>query len=310
MPEIIVATHNASRHIHRGMELLLAGASPLDAVETVVRGVEADESEHSVGLGGYPNLIGEVELDASIMEGSARACGAVGAVRKYAHPISIARGVMERMDHVFLVADGAETFAAEMGMESQELLTPEARDEWAARIQANVPPESFADLLSRRSLLSHALLAKDPERIHGTVNVLAMDREGNIASGVSTSGWSWKYPGRLGDSPVIGAGNYCDNRFGAAACTGHGELTIRGATARSVIQALSSGMPLLEACAAALEDTPRAADPGKSVIVILAMDAAGHHCSVTNSPRGWGYCYMTPDSDGPIEGEVAVTGQR
>jgi beta-aspartyl-peptidase (threonine type) len=137
------------------------------------------------------------------------------------------------------------------------------------------------------------LLARDPQRTHGTVNVLALDGHGNLASGVSTSGWAWKYPGRLGDSPVIGAGNYCDNRFGAAACSGHGELAIRASLARCIVMHMEYGAPVEEACARALRDVPEAQTMDGSVLVAVAMDRLGRHCCFTNSARGWGYAFMS-----------------
>ena len=296
---LIVATRNASEFLPRGMEILRSGGCALDAVEEVIRGVEENSAEHSVGRGGYPNLVGEVELDASIMDGRTRACGAVGALQGFAHPISVARRVMERLPHVLLVGRGAADFAREQGFPPEEPLTLEAAREWAARIRANVPMEDLPDLLARRKLSRFVLLARDPERIHGTVNVLARDGKGDIGSGVSTSGWSWKYPGRLGDSPVIGAGNYCDNRHGAAACTGHGELAIRSAAARCVLLRLEMGMSLADAMRRTLADVPQAEARAPSVLVLLAMDSSGNHLCMSSSPRGWGYVFMTGEMPGP-----------
>jgi len=296
---LIVATANASPFLALGMETLRAGGSSLDAVERVIREVEADTQEHSVGVGGWPNLVGEVELDASIMDGRDRRSGAVGAVKRFPHPISIARKVMERTPHVFLVGRGAEDFARETGFTEAETLTPEAAREWAARLRANVPLEEMPELLARRKLLPYVLLARDPQRIHGTVNVLALDSNGDIASGVSTSGWSWKYPGRLGDSPVIGAGNYCDNRYGAAACTGHGELAIRASLARAIVMHLEYGQSVEEASARALRDAPDPRTPDGTVLVTVAMDRHGNHGCFTNSARGWGYAFMTEGMAAP-----------
>jgi beta-aspartyl-peptidase (threonine type) len=305
---IVVATRNAEQYLPRGMVILREGGAAIDAVEEVIRAVEADAEEHSVGVGGWPNLVGEVELDASIMCGRDRRSGAVGAVKRYPHPISIARKVMELTPHVFLVGLGAEDFARETGFAEAETLTPEAAHEWAERLRANVPPAEMPELLARRKLLPYVLLARDPERIHGTVNVLALDRHGDMVSGVSTSGWSWKYPGRLGDSPVIGAGNYCDNRYGAAACTGHGELAIRGALARAVVMHMEYGLCVEDACARALGDAPESQDPEHSVLVILAMDRHGRHSCSASSERGWGYSYMTEEMDAPASRPPVVIG--
>jgi len=289
------------------MAALRAGRSALDAVEQVARAVEDDAAEHSVGTGGYPNLLGDVELDASIMDGRTRACGAVGAVRRYPNPICIARAVMERMEHVFLVGEGAEDFAGEAGFAPRQLLTEDAYAEWSRRIAANVPRDGYGALLARRNLLEYALLAKDPERIHGTVNVIALDRDGHMASAVSTSGWAWKYPGRLGDSPVIGAGNYCDERFGAATCSGHGELAIRGSTARIALHGMEYGYPLGESLVRAVRSTPFPAEGAASVLVVIGMDREGNHGAATNSAKAWGYAFMGADDDSPRPGEPVVT---
>jgi len=290
---VIVGSQNAAAFLPLGMDLLRAGGTALDAVERVIREVESDPAEHSVGVGGWPNLAGEVELDASIMDGRDRRGCAVGAVRGFAHPISIARKVMELTQHVFLAGRGAEDFAREAGFAEEEPLTPEAARAWEQRLRAKVPADELPRLLARRTMLPYVLLASDPQRTHGTVNVLALDERGDLASGVSTSGWAWKYPGRLGDSPVIGAGAYCDNRFGAAACTGHGELAIRASLARSIVLHLEYGAGLAAACARGLRDVPRPDTPVGGVLVVVAMDRHGGHCCLSNAASSWGYAFQT-----------------
>src|SRR5262249_11928586 len=152
------------------------------------------------------------------------------------NPVSIARRVMTDMPHVLLVGAGAERFAAGAGFQTAELLTEDTRRIWKERMAGILPPTATpGDIAYYAKQREWAQMATDPEKVAGTVNVIARDREGNIASAVSTSGWAWKYPGRTGDSPIIGAGNYCDNRYGAVACTGRGEMAIRAATARSVV---------------------------------------------------------------------------
>ena len=293
---LLLGSWNAVNAMPAGMEILKAGGSALDAVEATIRPVESDPEEHTVGVGGWPNLLGEVELDASIMDGRTRASGAVGALRGYPNPISVARCVMERLPHVFLVGQGAADFANEMGFARQETLTAVAAQEWIERVHANVPTERLPALLHRREMTPWVNLTKDPRRVHGTINVIAVDGQDNIASGVSTSGWAWKYPGRLGDSPIIGAGNYCDNRYGAAACIGHGELAIRASTARTVVLLLEMGVPLQEACRRALLDLPIAAgDEDGSFISIVAVDAHGNTCNATNTRRFDEYSFMSHD---------------
>jgi beta-aspartyl-peptidase (threonine type) len=145
-----------------------------------------------------------------------------------------------------------------------------------------------------------ARLAADPERPNETVNVIVMDAAGNLAGGVSTSGWSWKYPGRLGDSPIIAAGNYVDNRYGAAACTGRGELAIRAATAHSVVHALKLGLSLDEALTEALRDLNGLEDAYFGQVSIVAVDRHGRHGAVSNRP-GATYIYQTDALPAPVE---------
>ncbi len=305
---LLVGSENALEALPPAMQILRQGGSALDAVEAAIRLVESNPDDDSVGLSGWPNLLGEVELDASVMEGRTRTAGAVGALRGYPHPISVARRVMETLPHLFLVGQGAADFAAEMDFVQEASPTDKAAREWFARVQANVPPEQLPALLQRRTMAPWVSLTRDPQRVAGTVDVIAIDSQGNIASGVSTSGWSWKYPGRLGDSPIIGAGNYCDNRYGAAACTGFGELAIRGATAHTVVLLMRTGMPLLEACQEALRDLPL--PPGTvddSFMNIVAVDHRGNHCGVTNVAEWNQYAYMTDEmTDAQIGQRVYV----
>lgn len=275
---IIIGSANALVGMPEGWEILARGGSALDAVEAVTRAVEDNPEDHTVGYGGYPNILGQVELDASIMDGRGREAGSVGALQGYRHAITLARAVMERTPHEFIVGEGAARLAAEIGMQRENLLTSEVERIWREKLG-----EGIASDVAPIPLAEVAGIATDPEHVGGTVNVLAIDKEGHLASAVSTSGWAWKYPGRLGDSPVIGAGNYCDERYGAAACTGWGELTIRAATARGVVAALARGIPLEEACTAALRDLDSLAGTGsqRMPVNLVALDAAGHHCAVT-----------------------------
>lgn len=276
---LVVASQNGSVGMDAAWEVLAAGGSALDAVEAGIRLVEDEPTDHTVGYGGYPNLLGEVELDASIMDGTTRAAGAVGALRGFRAAITVARAVMERLPHVLVVGDGGAKLAAELGLEPEDLLTPEAERTWREGLEGRLPEGTVA----ARMLSQVASLATDPERAAGTVNFIAVDRSGAMASGVSTSGWAWKYPGRLGDSPVIGAGNYCDARYGAATCTGFGELAIRSGTARSIVSSLAAGVALPEACRLAMEDlsTLGGVEPTSVIMHLVAIDAAGGHAGYT-----------------------------
>jgi beta-aspartyl-peptidase (threonine type) len=278
-----VASANALDAVDVAWDVLAAGGSVVDAVEAAVRVVEDDPDDHSVGYGGYPNLAGDVELDASIMEGATRRAGAVGALRGFRQAITVARAVMERSPHVLIAGEGAAHLARELGLPEEDLLTEEAAATWRAGIPDGDHP-----------MLAAARLATDPEHATGTVNVVARDGDGRLASAVSTSGWAWKYPGRLGDSPVIGAGNYCDDRYGAATCTGWGELALRAATAHTVVMHLAAGRGLFPAATHALADLVLLGqDPDHITMHLVAVDAAGSHAGVTTRD-GTAYAVRTP----------------
>jgi beta-aspartyl-peptidase (threonine type) len=297
---IIVASANARAAVPPAVDALRAGRSAVDAVELAVRLVEDDPDDHTVGYGGYPNLLGEVELDAAIMEGRGLSAGAVGAMQGYRYAISVARAVMERLPHVLLVGRGAERLAAELGMVREELLTDEARRVWAERLRQDMAAD-LVDRLGEEPQLSRWIaLTADPERARGTVNVIALDAAGDLAVGVSTSGWAWKYPGRLGDSPVVGAGLYADNRFGAAACTGMGEMAIRAATAHTVVANLRAGMPLPVAACEAMTDLDGLAGPYLSAMSLVAVDRHGDHIALSNR-EGRTHVYQRDDMDAPVE---------
>lgn len=300
---IILSSINGGIGMEAGMELLRARGSALDAVEAATRCVEDNREDNSVGTGGYPNLIGEVELDASIMDGSQRRAGAVAAIKGYPNPISVARAILERLpQHVLLAGGGAARFAHEQGFEKADILTEEAEEAWRRRVVTVAGEEySFRDGVlvkqnGRRGKSPGEQVAAMAEagKTSGTVNFLAMDSHGNMASAVSTSGWAFKYPGRVGDSSIIGAGNYCDDRYGACACTGLGEWSIRASTARTVIMGLQLGMDLIDSCRFAMQDLfsiplPAGVEPQMSMI---ALDRQGRHTAFTTAP-GRVYLWQT-----------------
>lgn len=230
---VIVGSERSEVGLPAGMALLRQGGSAIDAVETALRLCEANESDHYVGVGGLPNAQGEVELDASIMLGSSRAFGAVAAVKGFPHPISIARAVLEQLpQHCLLVGPGAERFAEECGFERAELLTAESKRMYLEALDADDSVEgegtaTAGDTLYRETTRALMRRLEPHDGPWGTINVLALDSSGELCAGVSTSGFPWKYPGRVGDSALPGAGNYCDVRYGGAACTGRGEMAMR-----------------------------------------------------------------------------------
>jgi beta-aspartyl-peptidase (threonine type) len=260
------------------MEVLRRGGSALDAVEAAICVVESNPEDHTVGLGGLPNILGVVELDASIMDGHTLAAGAVAAVRGFEHPIAIARRVLTELPHVLLVAEGAERFARECGFAEVELLTEEAGAIYARGLKTvHSSTEGVEPVLAAVA----ARMSADPERAAGkdagTVNVLSLDSRGHLASGVSTSGWAWKYPGRVGDSAIIGAGNYCDDRFGAATCTGRGEMAMRTSLAHSVIAHMRVGASASVAGVQAMRALERLVDPYFGALHCIVLDPRGVH---------------------------------
>jgi beta-aspartyl-peptidase (threonine type) len=297
---LVVGSEHSLEAVDHAYELLEQGASALDAVVAGIHLVEDDLRVHSVGTGGYPNLDGVVELDASLMEGTQRRTGAVGALGGFRHPIDVARAVMERLPHVLVVGPGAERFAEVVGAERAELLTDEAQRHWEdgiARARGVVGDDAFAQALT---------LTQRPDEAVGTVDILALDGKGRIASAVSTSGWPFRWPGRIGDSPIIGAGNYCDDRYGAAACTGFGELAIRAGTARCVVAMLASGATLEDAGRLGIEDVWRLVAPGRDVPMnVVALDASGRHAGLATQPGGY-YTWRDEHVESAVRAERTV----
>lgn len=314
---ILVSSENGREGILAAIELLRMGGRAVDAVELACRVTEDDPDEHSVGYSGLPNVLGDVELDASIMDGHTLRSGAVAALHGYGKPISLARQVMEETAHVLIVGGGAARFAAEMGHASADMRTEEALRRWRKRYEdEGLQPGSYGELrkvairLTRPLNLDEKVYDPSPSRLSasqkggkddtwGTVNYLAIDRYGDMASAVSTSGLAWKYPGRVGDSPIIGAGNYCDNRYGAVACTGMGELAIRASTARSIVLYLKMGKSLTEAGYEALRDlNDLHAAPGQ-YMNIVSLTPSGEHAGFTTI-AGKRYLYMSADMQEPL----------
>ncbi|ACZ39899.1 N(4)-(beta-N-acetylglucosaminyl)-L-asparaginase [Sphaerobacter thermophilus] len=300
---VIVGSYNSRVGFPAAMEILRAGGSALDAAVAAVKVIEDNLEDHSVGTGGIPNILGQVELDASIMDGTTLAAGAVGAVKNYPHPIEIARKVMEVTPHVMLVGEGAELFARVHGFQTANLLTEEAEQEWRRHILGEdggpVEGETYEDQFSLYMSVVKDWTKLLHKEIFGTTNVIVRDTQGNIASAVSTSGWGFKWPGRLGDSPIIGAGNYADSRFGAAACTGRGEMAIRAASAHSVVTYLRQGMTLEDALRTAMLDLRALVDPyaeRDNVMNIVAMDRHGNVAAASTSLAAR-YVFQTTEMD-------------
>lgn len=215
-------------------KVLGSGGRAIDAIEKGVRLVEDDPNERSVGYGGRPDRDGRVTLDACIMDQNA-GIGSVAALEHIKNPISVARAVMEKTPHVMLVGDGALQFALEQGFEKMNLLTETSKKEWqqwlkTATYQPKVNIEN-----------------------HDTIGMIALDREGNLSGGCTTSGMAYKMHGRVGDSPIIGAGLFVDNSVGAATATGHGEEVIRTVGSFLVVELMRQGHSPQTACKMAVE---------------------------------------------------------
>ena len=284
----IIASGNGAKALPDGIRILRRGGSALDAVEACARYVEADETDTSVGKGGLPNILGVVQLDASLVDGTTHRVGAVAALEGFLHPITVARAVMEKLPHVMLVGDGAARFASEIGAERTNNLTASTRKLWVKRLEeVRESPRTIASKRKRLIPIVVKVVGDNP----GTVNFIAIDKKGNVASAVTTSGWAYKYPGRVGDSPIVGAGNYCDTRFGGACCTGFGELAIRNVTAKTAVDRLASGMSALDVAKRGIADANALADAALNIVV---LKADGTHASATNR-AGRQYAFMTTE---------------
>ncbi|MBC8497752.1 N(4)-(beta-N-acetylglucosaminyl)-L-asparaginase [Candidatus Bathyarchaeota archaeon] len=279
----IIGSESAQKYLQIGLEILGDRGTALDAVEVTCRAVEADPEDHGVGLGGIPNLAGQVTLDASIMDGRTLNAGAVADIKNYLHVISIARKVMEESPHVMLVGEGAELFASQKGFKRTTLSTDYSREFYRAFVEKRLHtlgPEYDVDIgylrEDEQEYDMETWYEKLKDHMRGTVNVIALDSSSNMASGVTTSGTYLKLPGRVGDSPIIGAGNYCDNRYGAATCTGTGELAIRNGTARAVVAYMKTGMGPLRACEESMKEIHEILEtPSMNVIAIDAFGNTG-----------------------------------
>jgi len=244
---VAVSSGNGKQALQIAVEQMTAGKSPVDSAVAGVNVVEADPEDMSVGYGGLPNADGVVELDSCVMDGPTHLAGAVGALRNIMHPSRVALVVMRRTDHVLLVGEGALRFAKQHGFKEQNLLTDRARERWLAWKEAHhddyIPPggnsldPGDANQPRRRE-----------EREWGTIHLSALNAAGDLGACTTTSGLSWKIPGRVGDSPLIGCGLYTDNDVGSAGSTGRGEAAILSNGAHLTVEAMRRGLHPKDAC--------------------------------------------------------------
>jgi len=285
-------------------EVLEGGGDALDAVHQGAQAAEVYPRDTSVGVGGLPNEEGTIQLDCSIMDGLSMQCGAVGALEGIEHPSTVARYIMERTDHVMIVGKDAQRFAERIGLAVTDIASEQSRswyrrwianrsdsDDWlsdeemAAKMKRPLPPSER----NRRQL--------ELERTYGTINVLAVDVNGNVAGCTTTSGLSGKIPGRCGDSPIIGAGLYVLRDVGAAGFTGRGEEVIRVCGSFTVCEMMRRGASPVEACRESIRRMVEETNDGQASFGdnAVAINARGEHGSF--SVRG-GYTYTIHNPDG------------
>lgn len=258
LPLIITSHTNETGKtaIETGWNILSSGGSVVDAVEKAANIIEVDPEDMSVGFGGLPNEEGVVQLDASIMEGKTYNAGSVACLENIKTPCSVARVVMEKTDHVMLVGKDALRFAKKWGFKEEDLLTEKARRAWLSWKEKMSERDDWGppEHLRRRSEESSEIEAELERLFHyGTTNVLAVDKNGDIAGITTTSGLSFKIPGRVGDSPIIGAGLYVDNEVGAAGATGRGEDVIKSCASFYMVMRMKDGRTPQQACEDALK---------------------------------------------------------
>ncbi len=241
---VIVSSANGIRGVQKAFDLIMGGADPLDAIIEGVKIQELDPTDHSVGYGGLPNAEGVVQIDASCMHGPTRRAGAVGALEGIKTASEVVKCIMKYTDHIMLVGAGAQKFAVDYGFKVEDLLTDEARDIWL-HWRANLnPKDDYLDVPDKTTLV---------HRPTGTINMDAVTPGGEIASVTTTAGLAFKIPGRVGDSAIVGAGQYTDNDVGAAGSTGLGEMNIMGTGAATIVDFMRRGMKPTDACLEALK---------------------------------------------------------
>jgi N4-(beta-N-acetylglucosaminyl)-L-asparaginase len=265
---VVISSANGLAATDMAAAMILAGADTLDAVIAGVNIVEEDPNDMSVGYGGLPNEDGVVELDSCVMHGPTRGCGAVGALRNIKTPSRVAQLVMQRTDHIMLVGKGALKFAKAHGFMEENLLTDQARKAWLDWKERNSqkdnwlpPPDPPPD--PNKQSDAH----RDFAFTYGTITCLGVNPSGEISGVTTTSGLSWKLSGRVGDSPIIGAGLYVDNDVGAAGSTGRGEANIKICGGHTIVELMRRGASPAEAVMQAVERAvkftvePRLLDP-------------------------------------------------
>jgi len=243
---VAISSLNGLRTVEKACALVAEGTRPVTAAVQGVAIVEADPKDMSVGYGGLPNEDGVVQLDAACMDGPRHNAGSVGCIERVKHPAQVAEVVMDQTDHVNLVGEGATRFAHDLGFPDEDLLTPEARKVWLRWRASHSKDDDY--LAPQGGGTTNA----DLERIYGTIHCSVLNADGDLGCCTTTSGLSFKIPGRIGDSPLIGCGLYCDNEVGSAGATGRGEAAIHSGGSWLVVERMRAGDTPEEACLYAL----------------------------------------------------------
>ncbi|MGW8121726.1 isoaspartyl peptidase/L-asparaginase family protein [Roseivirga echinicomitans] len=269
-------------------EVLSKGGKSVDAVEQGVRITEADPNNATVGIGGFPDRDGFVTLDACIMDHNEN-CGSVAFLQNFMHPISVARKVMDDTPHVMLVGEGAKKFALEKGFKEENLLTPNAEKAW------------------RDWLKNQDYKPKINVENHDTIGMLALDADGDLSGACTTSGAAWKMHGRVGDSPIIGAGLYVDNEIGAATATGLGEFVIKICGSHMIVELMRQGYPPQEACKEAVDRIVRKYPNSYKDLQVgfLALSKTGEY-GAYGIHKGFNFAVKSNTQDELIDSQSAI----
>ena len=281
---IVISTWNNKKANQAAFDVLSEGGLALDAIEAGIRIPEADPKDQSVGYGGRPDREGRVTLDACIMDPNGNA-GSVTYLQHIKHPISVARSVMEKTPHVILSGQGAYNFALSQGFKKENLLTEKSLKEYEEwKVESKYEPKV------------------NIER-HDTIGMLAMDAQGNLSGGCSTSGLAFKMDGRVGDSPIIGAGLFVDNEIGAATATGMGELVIKSVGSFLIVELMRQGLSPYEACKEGVMRIVRKQDHEALQVGYLAMNKKGE-VGAYSLKSGFVYAMKTVNEEQTIEVEA------
>jgi N4-(beta-N-acetylglucosaminyl)-L-asparaginase len=291
---IIVASGNGLQAVTKAMELVKNGNDPLDAAIEGVAIVEADPKDHSVGYGGLPNEEGVVELDAAVMHGPTHGGGSVASIRNIMHPAAVARLVMRRTRHCLLVGDGALRFARAHGFPEINLLTDEAREIWLHWKETHDPKDDW--LPPPAETVAAHIREYIEKRVTGTIHCSVLDTHGDLGCTTTTSGLSWKIPGRVGDSPILGAGLYLDNEVGSAGSTGVGEANLLNLSSYLVVEGMRRGLhpkdAIMETCkriaTTSIRDPKRRRPDGKTTfnVSFYAVSKDGRYAGGCIYPGG------------------------